>query len=261
MRTFICGCVLIIISGCSGNVESDSLNSIDPDESNEELIEDQSENPKSIVTELIQLEFTSIEDRSSDLSAFEIASLDSVDINYQLRGSCYAYSSLKNAVKSNGEAHSDNLPNPTDQSFPDNQFYLLINEQEVTTIDRSYLGCKLYLLNTTDSAVNIGASDSRLSILMEVIDPNGRWKEISYLPSSGCGNSYHQVVLDSHEFWDFDLPIFKGDFETKFRCKMYMGDEEYLYSNHISTKINLSQLNPENVQGYTSSGVMDPYSE
>ncbi len=63
----------------------------------------------------------------SSMTATQISKLDSININFQLRGNCYAYSSNKNAQESNGEAHSDNLPKTVDEKFPRKGLYLLIN--------------------------------------------------------------------------------------------------------------------------------------
>jgi hypothetical protein len=72
--------------------------------------------------------------RSTQLTETEINALDSVEVDFQLRGNCYAFSSSSNARPSNGEAHSDNIANPVDNSFPHNGLYLAINEKEFVKI-------------------------------------------------------------------------------------------------------------------------------
>jgi len=144
---------------------------------------------------------TEVAGQTTSLTQTEIKGLDSVDIDFQFRGDCYAYSSAKNAEESNGEAHSKNLPKKVDKSFPRQGFYLVINQNEFSKIDSAILGCKLYLVNTTDSLIRLEASDSRLYIVAEALNEKKEWTPISYLPSSGCGNSHHTVVLDKDEYW------------------------------------------------------------
>lgn len=151
-----------------------------------------------------------IPDRLTKLTQQEINALDSLNIKFLFRGNCYAYSSDKNAIPHNGEAHSDNLPKEVDQDFPRNGFYLVINQNELVSIDDKLLGFKLYLVNTSDSLISLRASDSRLNIVAEAFYSE-QWMPISYLPSSGCGNSNHTVILDKEEFWEFNVPIFTGD--------------------------------------------------
>ena len=157
-----------------------------------------------------QIPVTEVTEQITSLTQYNTKGIDSVNIDFQFRGDCYAFSSAKNAEESNGEAHSDNLPNKVDKSFPRQGFYLVINQNEFSKIDSAILGCKLYLVNTTDSLIKLDASDSRLYIVAEALNDKKEWAPISYLPSSGCGNSYHTVVLDKDEYWRFDIPVFKG---------------------------------------------------
>jgi len=204
---------------------------------------------------------TELSERTTKLNADEVSHLDSLNIETQLRGNCYAYSSDKNSEASNGEAHSDNLPQKVDKSFPRDGFYLVINQNELTVIDSSILGCKLYLVNTTDSKKELKASDSRLYIVAEALNDKKEWTPITYLPLSKCGNSYHTVVLDKDEYWTFDIPIFKGNFKTKLRYTLPIGNEKKIYSNEIIAYLNEGQFNNENKQGDNATNIMDPYDE
>ncbi len=199
--------------------------------------------------------------KKTQLSKEVLNSLDSVDIDFQLRGSCYAYSSDKNAKPSNGEAHSDNLPKTVTNDFPKNGFYLAIDQNEFIKLDSALLGCKLYLVNTGNDAVSLRASDSRLYITAEALNKKNEWAPITYLPSSFCGNSYHTVVLDKNEYWEFDIPVFKGNFETKLRYTLAMDSGKAIHSNEIVARINEGQFNLERKQGHRTNGLMDPYGD
>ena len=54
--------------------------------------------------------------------------LDSLDIDFQLRGNCYAFSSEKNAKKSNDEAHSENIAKPNNGKFEKGLFGLYLSQ-------------------------------------------------------------------------------------------------------------------------------------
>lgn len=201
----------------------------------------------------------SIPERVTKLRQDEVTKLDSVDIEFQMRGFCYAYSSDKNKVPSEGEAHSVNLPKKVDDKFLKNKLYLLLNNNEFTSINQKYLGCKLYLVNTTDSVLTLEAQDSRIEIIMEAIDVDGKWKPISYNPSSWCGNSYHLIKLDKGEFWEFDIPVFKGLYKTKTRYVLIISKDTRIVSNEIISFINKKQFNKDSKQGHSPIDIMDPY--
>lgn len=187
--------------------------------------------------------------------------LDSLSIDFQFRGNCYAYSSEKNAIKSNGEAHSDNLPNMVDDSFPKGSFYLMIDEKNLSTIDDTFLGCLLYLVNTSGAWIKLTASDSRLNIVAEALNEKNEWTPISFLPQTWCGNSYHTVILDNNEYWSFDIPVFKGTFKTKLRYTLTFANDTKISSNEIVTSLNMGQFDNNKKEGYYSSNIMDPYGE
>lgn len=200
--------------------------------------------------------------RHSQLDPSETEKLDSISIDYQFRGSCYAYSSDKNAVSSNGEAHSRNLAQPVDDSFIGKGVFLCVNTFERVKYNDEILGHKMYLVNKSNEKLSLGAQDSRLNIIEEAMDENGEWKPISYLPSSWCGNSYHTVVLDKDEFWEFTVPIFKGSYKTKMRYTLLRGkDQDPLYSNIFEGYINPNQFDEELKEGHTPTNIMDSYND
>jgi len=203
----------------------------------------------------------SLKHKCTKLSNEQINKLDSVNIKFQLRGCFYACSSNKNKEKSRGEGQSRNIPNYVGKDFPRDGLYFLINQKEYVSVDTNYLGCKIYLVNTTDSIVKLPAQDSRLDILPEAKNNKGEWKPIGYNPSSWCGNSYHTLKLDKNEYWEFIIPIYKGSFKTTMRYALTINDSLKLYSDELVTYINPEQFNTENKQGHTVEGFMDPYND
>jgi hypothetical protein len=190
----------------------------------------------------LQKPLIEIRKRTTLLTQKEIEILDSVNTNSQVMAGCEAYSSEKNKIKSNGESHSDNLPFKIDKSFSRQGLYLFINSKEFSKGDRSVLCSKLYLVNTTDSLVKLKASDSRLYIFTEALNDKNMWAPISYFPSSTCGNSNHIVILDKDEYWNFDVPVFKGKTKTKIRYTLQMNEEQKISSNEIDAFINKGQF-------------------
>ncbi|CAM1341649.1 hypothetical protein [Tenacibaculum amylolyticum] len=189
-----------------------------------------------------------------------LKNLDSLNIDFQLRGSCYAFSSKKNIKESNGEAHSENIAKPNNGKFKKGLFGLYLSENELQKVYKNNIGHTLYLVNTTDKKVDLYAQDSRLDIKAEVKSKAGLWTEITYLPSSWCGNSYHTITLGSDEYWEFVQPIFKGNYKTTLRYKLEL-ENTSIVSNEIVAFINLEQLDKERKQGYQPNGIMDPYNK
>ncbi len=183
---------------------------------------------------------------------------DSLNIQFQLIGFLEAFSNSTNAEKPNGEYRSENYPKIIDKAFPKEKLTLFLSEKEYTTFAEEYFGQKLYLVNSTNSKIDFFAQDSRLDIQIEALDKNGNWKAITYLPSSSCGNSYHTITLDENEYWEFSIPVFKGEFKTKIRYSLNLEEDLHLKSNKIDAFINLEQLDENNRQDYYPTNIMDP---
>lgn len=183
-----------------------------------------------------------------------------LNIDFMLRGHLYAKSSIIDSTALGGFGGSNNLPKKINENlaFAADGLLLKIDTTQPTTINDKYNGYKLYFANKSDTILRLEASDSRLSIIAEVFH-KGEWKPIEYLPSSWCGNSYHDVYLKQNEYWEFDIPKFTGKIKTKLRYKLILGKDKYLYSNEIRTRINKGQL--ENKKGHKPNGIMDPYKD
>lgn len=183
-----------------------------------------------------------------------------LNIDFMLRGHIYAKSSIIDTTALGGFGGSDNLPKIINKNlgFTDSGLFLKIDQTTPTTINDKYNGYKLYIANKSDSIVRFNASDSRLNVIVEVFCQD-KWKPIEYLPSSWCGNSYHDVYLKQNEYWEFDIPKFTGKIKTKLRYKLILDKDRFLYSNEIPTSINKGQL--KNKEGHKPNGIMDPYND
>jgi len=182
------------------------------------------------------------------------------NVNYMLRGQVYAGSSIKDSSALGGFASSNYLPKKTTEQeiFNEEEFYIKIDASKNNVYLKKYNGYKLYIVNKSDSVVILNASDSRLYVVAEAFVKE-KWQPIEYLPSSWCGNSYHQVFISPNEYWDFDIPKFSGKIKTKIRYRLKLKNGKYIYSNEVVASINKEQLTDK--EGYAPKGIMDPYDE
>lgn len=183
-----------------------------------------------------------------------------LNIDFMLRGNIYAKSSIIDSTALGGFGGSKNLPKKINDSLAitNSGLFLKIDTAQTTTINDKYNGYKLYIANKTDTIVQLEASDSRLYVIAEVFY-GGKWQAIEYLPSSWCGNSYHNVYLKQNEYWTFDVPKFAGKIKTKLRYRLMLSKYKFIYSNEIMTSFNKKQLTEK--EGHTPNGLMDPYND
>jgi hypothetical protein len=119
-----------------------------------------------------------------------------------------------------------------------------------------YDGYRVVIVNPTDKPVGFDAQDSRLGVVHEAIDPTGTWAPIEYLPSSWCGNSYHELELPARSYWELAAPHYDGPFATRLRLKLTVNDHT-MYSNEFEGRIDPKQFAEK--QGHAPANVMDPY--
>jgi hypothetical protein len=183
-----------------------------------------------------------------------------LNVDYMLRGHLYAKSSIKDSEAPGGFGSSSNVAKKIskDKQFPKEMLSLLVDTGEIVPYGKDYTGYKLYIANRLNDNVKLNAADCRLTAIAEA-SINGTWQHIEYLPSSWCGNSYHQVYLKSGELWEFVVPRLDGKIPTKIRYKLRLDDGSYIYSNAFSARINEGQLT--NKHGHSPTGIMDSYTD
>lgn len=191
------------------------------------------------------------------------APLEDLNIDFMLRGYFYAGSHIKDENAFGGFGSSDNFPKliKSDVNPPKGKISLIALPDEETVFSSKYKGIKLLLVNSTDEKVGFSASDSRLYIVQEALDTDGKWKPVEYLPSSWCGNSYHTVFLGANEYWEFSAARFTGEAKTKMRFRLDQHNSSTnknpIYSNEFDGSINKKQFTEQ--KPYNPSGIMDPY--
>ncbi len=185
---------------------------------------------------------------------------DCLNIKYKLRGYFYAGTSQIDSTAAGGFYVDTNAPKKIETDFEtislSDTFQITVQVDSIVKFGKKTKGFKVYVFNRTDSIVKLPAQDSRLYIKRQVFY-NNKWKDIEYLPSSWCGNSYHAVFIKPNEYWGFNAPCLTGKIHSKFRFELYINENLSIYSNEFDGSFNKRQLTKE--QGHKPIGLMDPY--
>jgi len=182
-----------------------------------------------------------------------------LNVDYKIRGYFYAGTAQQDTISPGGFGGSSNTPKPLLQKLRSRSTadaLQIVVTDEATSFAKNYKGMKVYVVNTTGSTIGLDAQDSRLELKRQVFH-KGQWKDIEYLPSSWCGNSYHQVFIKSNQYWEFNAPCLEGKMAATFRFELSVNNEQIIYSNEFEGSFNKSQLKKE--QGHTANNIMDPY--
>ncbi|CAL2079125.1 conserved protein of unknown function [Tenacibaculum sp. 190524A02b] len=152
--------------------------------------------------------------------------LDTLEINTPMYGGIYA--------------GYDNKPRKANFSINDD-FYLKVDTSDITVFADKYLGCKIYLINGTNSTIKIPAQDHRIKIIQQALNEKNEWQDIENFINSWCGNSYHSIQILPKYYQIYTAPITKGDFSTSLRFRLELNDT-IIHSNEYIGKINKEQL-------------------
>jgi hypothetical protein len=196
--------------------------------------------------------------------AQQSTALKPLRINFKNRGYFYASSAPHTAAAGlGGWAESGNMYTAvTDQNYSTGGLIVLLKPDESRTIAEKFEGFAVYIINQTDDTVFFDAQDSRINMKLQAKNKKGEWSDIEYLPSSWCGNSYHNVYLPANYQWSFTAPRYEGTLKTHIRAvlgykKNLEAEEQWLYSNEIAGSVNPGQFNQ--TRKYEPAGIMDPY--
>lgn len=176
-----------------------------------------------------------------------------LNIDYMLNGYFYANAPSAHKKEFNllgGHSTSGELPNPNTKKhkFPENEFNLIVRTNERTTFNNQAVGYKVYIANTTGETIYFKAEDSRLEMVMEALNQDGKWENIEYLPESFCGHSPHILDLPANHHWELSVPQYEGAFKTQLRLKLVYkvnfesSETKIIYSNEFSGSINPAQF-------------------
>jgi len=133
-----------------------------------------------------------------------------------------------------------NYPRPG-TPFAAHSLALYLDTSDVTVADDRYYAHKLYLVNGTNDTLGLVAQDGAIRIVQEAINDKGHWQDIENYINSWCGNSYKRKDLPPLKHWAFPAPIYKGDFRTRLRFKLFLPDS-IVYSNTFIGTIHEGQF-------------------
>lgn len=228
-----------------------------------------------LLTCLVNNKFTYINNEGEIIwqaSDNKIKQLTNLNIDFMNRGYFYAYSK-PNKKDIGGFGSSENIPKniSSTNNFRPKTLSLSVRTEIRHTIFGDRNGITVSIANTSIKKIDFNAQDSRLYMKVQALNSKGEWKDIEYLPSSWCGNSYHILTLEPKHFWTFLTPIYEGDFKTKLRVELKYIDptdksenrwerkEITIYSNEYEGSINPGQFWRK--QDYYPGGIMDPYND
>ena len=162
-----------------------------------------------------------------------------------LQGYFYAGTSQLDTKAAGGFYQSQNQPKKMSSEIENilngKEVQIVVQKNEIQNFTDEIEGFTVYIINNTDKAIGLHAQDSRLYVIRQVYF-NGKWNDIEFLRSSGCGNSYHKVFAKPNEYWEFVVPCLKGNFAANFRFKLLLEKDKYIYSNEFTGRFNKRQL-------------------
>ena len=182
-----------------------------------------------------------------------------LDIDFMLRGYFHAGSSIEDPGAFGGFYKDGNIPKACTESIKqlsEKDSFQLVVQIDSQFVDQGVNHFKVFIINASAERLTLPAQDSRLYLKRQVFY-RGKWQDVEYLPSSWCGNSYHNVFIEPQQYWTFNAPCMKGEIEAKFRFELYVSEDELYYSNEFDGSFNKKQLKVE--QGHNPVGIMDPY--
>lgn len=190
-----------------------------------------------------------------------IIAQECLNVKFKIWGYFYAGTSKADEHAAGGFYEDQNRPKSIADnikliSSPKDIFQIVVKTDSISELAEGILGFKVFVINATDSTVELEAQDSRLYLKRQVLYKN-EWQDIEYLPSSWCGNSYHSVFINSQEYWEFTAPCLQGKIDAKCRFELVLKNGNRIYSNEFDGSFNKKQLSVE--QGHEPLSLMDPY--
>lgn len=191
-----------------------------------------------------------------------------LNIDYMNRGYFYAsspYSEELAHLGGWGGSGNDFHEIKAGDGFEQNDFYILVSPSDTARFGKNVTAHLLQVVNNTDRPLYFDAQDSRLYMKIQAKNAQGEWRDIEYLPSSWCGNSYHQMYLAPRSYWNFEIPIYEGILKTKlravlqFKTKAKKKSHKVLISHEFDGSINPGQFWYKRI--YYPAGLMDPYND
>ncbi len=100
-----------------------------------------------------------------------------------------------------------------------------------------YMGRKVQLYNTTNKIRAIPTSDYALFVVTEAMDDEGRWRALEDYREGNCDYSYFTVNLEPRHYWEFIVPIYEGNLQTRMRYVLSLGGDKVAYSEEFDGSV------------------------
>ncbi len=181
-----------------------------------------------------------------------------LDVHYQLRS---YFSAGGESTGLGGHAVNEgNTPTPLKGKTKAVGIRVVVSPPDATLRWSTFEARQIQIINTTRKSMMFDAQDSLLDIVHEALDSSGVWKQIEYMPSSWCGNSYHTLSLPAKSKWSFVAPVYTGDTSVKMRVRV-VTPSGIVRSKVFDGFINTEQFDATKKQGHQATNIMDPYSD
>jgi hypothetical protein len=193
------------------------------------------------------------------------STLKPVAVKYMVRG--YFYASSQGPAELNGHGGWGRSSNGSARFIPSAGaigLQVLVDTSSVVPLDSLHEGRRVTVRNNGPDTIYFPAQDSRLYMKAQA-KQGGVFRDIEYLPSSWCGNSYHTLFLAPGEQWQFVMPNYSGPLKTSLRLELAYrttaegDDEKLLYSHPFPGSVHPKQFSEK--KEYQPGGLMDPYND
>lgn len=162
-----------------------------------------------------------------------------------------------------------------EDTFSSKKLCVLVIPSLKDTINNIYEAFTVLVINKSKKDISFNAQDNRLYMNVQAKTANGEWRDIEYLPSSWCGNSYHTLTLPQNKYWTFVTPDYEGAIPVLLRIRLTYRSTlpDNKHERYVSTRSKLVTIYSNEYRGsinpgqwwrkrdYYPSGLMDPYNE
>lgn len=100
-----------------------------------------------------------------------------------------------------------------------------------------YMGRKVRLYNNTSKTRAIPTSDFSLFVMPESRDEEGTWRGLENYREGNCDYSYFTVNLEPRHYWEFTVPIYEGNLQTRMRYVLSLGGDKVAYSEEFDGSV------------------------
>jgi hypothetical protein len=120
---------------------------------------------------------------------------------------------------------------------------VVVFPEEIVAFSSKERGLAVRVLNRTNQPAAFHAQDSKLTLIAQAQDEQGRWRDIEVMRNAFCGNSHHRVFLEPGHYWQHPVRQYAGTMSTRLRYRLDLGDSRPpLYSNEFEGSIHPNQF-------------------